>query len=60
MHAFEENTQFDDKSNPQPVLSIVVIGRNEGPRLARCLESIAKVEGAVIKDVIYVDSASSD
>ncbi|MBW8295328.1 glycosyltransferase [Sphingopyxis sp.] len=36
-------------------LAVVVIGRNEGKRLAMCLASIASI-GAVI----YVDSASSD
>lgn len=44
-----------------PLLSVVVIGRNEGARLMRCLESVAQlrgVEGAV--EVIYVDSDSSD
>jgi len=45
----------------EPVLSIVVIGRNEGPRLARCLESVSalrRVSGQ--KQIIYVDSASTD
>ena len=60
MHAFEESAQFDDKSNLQPVLSVVVIGRNEGQRLARCFESIARIENAAVTDVIYVDSASTD
>lgn len=36
-------------------LAIVVIGRNEGERLALCLASIAS-----IGSVVYVDSASSD
>jgi GT2 family glycosyltransferase len=37
-------------------LAIIVIGRNEGPRLPRCLEPIAG--GAA--PVIYVDSGSAD
>ena len=37
-------------------LGIVVIGRNEGERLARCLDSLAR-SGA---PVVYVDSGSSD
>ncbi len=44
-----------------PVLSVVVIGRNEGDRLERCLKSVAAMDpigGAV--EVIYVDSASTD
>ncbi len=44
-----------------PVLSFVVIGRNEGERLVRCLESISQIQplkGSV--EVIYVDSGSTD
>jgi len=43
------------------VLSVVVIGRNEGERLSRCLESISQtrpLQGSV--EVIYVDSGSTD
>ena len=44
-----------------PFLSVVVIGRNEGARLARCLESVNAMNdpgGRV--EIIYVDSASTD
>lgn len=43
------------------MLSVVVIGRNEGERLVRCFESIAAMEppGGPV-EVIYVDSASTD
>ena len=44
-----------------PALSIVIIGRNEGERLTRCLHSVSLsrgVEGTA--ELIYVDSASSD
>lgn len=44
-----------------PVLSVVVIGRNEGQRLARCLESIQAIRrltGSI--ELIYVDSGSTD
>ncbi|HRD68005.1 MAG TPA: glycosyltransferase, partial [Candidatus Competibacter sp.] len=44
-----------------PALSVVVIGRNEGERLMRCLESVrtmADPGGPV--ELIYVDSASTD
>lgn len=44
-----------------PVLSVVVIGRNEGERLERCLRSVEAMEappGGI--EVIYVDSASTD
>lgn len=49
-----------------PIISVVVIGRNEGQRLVRCLESIRETclpEGALSREaleVIYVDSKSSD
>lgn len=44
-----------------PVVSVVVIGRNEGARLIRCLESVRAMrapEGQV--ELIYIDSASTD
>jgi len=43
-----------------PAISIVVIGRNEGFRLAACLESIRLVRDVVVRELIYVDSASTD
>jgi glycosyltransferase involved in cell wall biosynthesis len=48
-------------SSVLPWLSIVVIGRNEGQRLARCLNSLNElrgVHGGV--EVVYADSASTD
>ena len=43
------------------LLSVVVIGRNEGIRLTRCFESIKKMESIPdAYEFIYVDSASSD
>lgn len=44
-----------------PAISIVVIGRNEGQRLLRCLESIRSIRniGGNL-EVIYVDSCSTD
>jgi len=51
-------------NNPTAMLSIsvVVIGRNEGQRLARCLESIRRTPGFDTSrtELIYVDSASKD
>jgi glycosyltransferase involved in cell wall biosynthesis len=41
-------------------LSIVVIGRNEGQRLAQCFESIRAIRGFERIQLIYADSASSD
>ena len=44
-----------------PALSVVVIGRNEGQRLARCLESIRTMRGIDGEiEIIYADSGSSD
>lgn len=42
--------------SPSPELGVVVIGRNEGERLVRCLKSVT-LPGAPI---VYVDSASTD
>lgn len=42
-------------------LSVVIIGRNEGQRLARCLESVAGMNYPMDRcELIYVDSNSSD
>ena len=41
---------------PLPALAVVVIGRNEGERLRRCLQSVAPAG----TPVVYVDSGSSD
>src|SRR4051794_10366916 len=38
------------------LVGVVVIGRNEGQRLVRCLESVGRENVAVV----YVDSGSSD
>jgi cellulose synthase/poly-beta-1,6-N-acetylglucosamine synthase-like glycosyltransferase len=44
-----------------PLVSVVVIGRNEGPRLQRCLQSIAQMNHPSFDfEVIYVDSGSAD
>lgn len=44
-----------------PAISVVVIGRNEGDRLARCLESVRCAEYPADRiELIYVDSNSSD
>ena len=37
-------------------IGYVAIGRNEGRRLARCLEALSKVSG----NIVYVDSGSTD
>lgn len=44
-----------------PVLSVVVIGRNEGERLSACLRSVLAMDdpGGPL-EIIYVDSSSTD
>jgi glycosyltransferase involved in cell wall biosynthesis len=46
----------------RPSISVVIIGRNEGERLARCLESVLRMPGfrVGVTELIYVDSASKD
>jgi len=43
-----------------PTLSVVIIGRNEGERLERCILSAQAIAGWIAKEVIYVDSGSTD
>lgn len=42
------------------MISVVVIGKNEGPRLSACLESIGSALRVLSHEVIYVDSRSTD
>ena len=43
-----------------PDLSIVIIGRNEGERLERCILTAQSINGWTPKEVLYVDSGSTD
>jgi len=44
-----------------PDVSVVVIGRNEGERLRRCLQSVRQAQWGPLRwELIYVDSHSSD
>ncbi|MBN8474887.1 glycosyltransferase [Sulfuritalea sp.] len=45
-----------ESADPRTTCGVVVIGRNEGERLRRCIDSVANVAGPVV----YVDSGSSD
>lgn len=46
---------------PQLQVSVVVIGRNEGERLRRCLASVQRADwDGIAFELIYVDSASGD
>jgi GT2 family glycosyltransferase len=60
MQNLSEDVRCNRVEAAQPAISVVVIGRNEGPRLARCLDSIAELHGVVTREFIYVDSASTD
>jgi len=41
-------------------IGVVVIGRNEGERLVRCLESIGQAPNGRVAAFVYVDSGSTD
>lgn len=43
-----------------PTLSVVIIGRNEGERLERCIVSSQAIEGWTPNEILYVDSGSTD
>lgn len=48
-------------TNSCPLVSVVVIGRNEGERLVRCLHSVERAHwGDIEHELIYVDSRSTD
>lgn len=54
-------TPITESPTRQPSISVVVIGRNEGPRLVRCLDSIrASHYPPEAIELIYVDSQSTD
>jgi acetyltransferase-like isoleucine patch superfamily enzyme/glycosyltransferase involved in cell wall biosynthesis len=61
------NSTTHDKSaleappTPPVAVSVIVIGRNEGERLRRCLASVRGADwGHLAHDIIYVDSGSTD
>lgn len=61
LQALPHNETGLGQGDASPAVSVVVIGRNEGQRLARCLESIRKSDYPPDRiEVIYVDSASTD
>jgi GT2 family glycosyltransferase len=41
-------------------IGVIIIGRNEGPRLLTCLESIRMGTERSVVDIVYVDSNSTD
>lgn len=42
------------------LLSVVIIGRNEGVRLERCLDSVKAMHAPMPVEILYVDSHSTD
>jgi len=47
--------------NTTPTISVVIIGRNEGQRLQRCIASVQQAQwGSLRYDIWYVDSRSTD
>ena len=60
MQEISECVQTTRSEADVPSLSVVVIGRNEGVRLAACLDSIRQVRGVAVSELVYVDSASTD
>lgn len=48
-------------SDLKPIVSVVVIGKNEGRRLSRCLASVQSAHWVSLPfEILYVDSGSSD
>jgi glycosyltransferase involved in cell wall biosynthesis len=43
-----------------PTLSVVIIGRNEGERLERCILTAQAIDGWAPLEILYVDSGSTD
>ncbi|HXJ84542.1 MAG TPA: glycosyltransferase family A protein [Candidatus Methylomirabilis sp.] len=43
-----------------PKLAVVIIGRNEGERLMRCIDSVRAIRWSGGAEIIYVDSGSRD
>lgn len=60
MQEVSESTRNNCGNADIPEISIVVIGRNESACLVRCFDSIGRVKGVRVKEIIYVDSASTD
>lgn len=58
--SLSETSEAPQLKAETPEVSIVVIGRNEGERLVRCLKSIGQVRGVTITEIVYVDSGSVD
>jgi glycosyltransferase involved in cell wall biosynthesis len=49
-----------ENHEPMSEIGVVIIGRNEGERLLRCLESIGPVADGRMAAIVYVDSGSTD
>ena len=49
-----------NENSALPRLSVVIIGRNEGERLERCIGTAQAIENWTPVEVLYVDSGSTD
>lgn len=47
---------MSDRNSQEPDVGFVVIGRNEGERLVRCIDALERTH----RPIVYVDSASTD
>lgn len=61
MEAIAEHEPARSAPRAAATVAVVVIGRNEGARLARCLDSVRAADfPAERMELVYVDSASTD
>ncbi len=56
----EVSTKSGVASSLPPSLSVVIIGRNEGERLERCILSAQAIQDWTPIEILYVDSGSTD
>jgi len=50
----------ESSGSPSPDLSVVIIGRNEGERLERCIRTAQDIRDWEPIEILYVDSGSTD
>lgn len=55
-----ESSTVSRSALSEPTLSVVIIGRNEGERLERCILTAQAIEGWAPSEILYVDSGSTD
>src|SRR5688572_24299407 len=62
MTTVDPTLELQDQADPPTRVGVVIIGRNEGERLVRCLRSILENPGDFRRPpaLVYVDSNSTD